>query len=66
MLQISNIDKQTEDVVSYIVKKAGGTIINNSKELDLPNNYSKEQILSINKRWKAIEKSFLNEEKGNR
>lgn len=27
MLQITNIDKNTEDIICYIVKKAGGKVV---------------------------------------
>ena len=86
MLQIIDIDKQTEEFICYIVDKAGGKVINKkssinslritknfslkstkkiSDELNLPNNYSKEQIEDINKRWKIIEKSYRDAKKEN-
>ena len=75
MLQITNIDKQTEEIIYSIVRKAGGKVINKkspsellersekivlkkskeiTNELNLPNNYSDEQIDVINKRWLVI------------
>lgn len=57
-LTISHIDKKTEEILSYIAKKAGGRVLREKKKKSAPKADHQDFIDEMDRIIKDIEKDF--------
>ncbi len=63
-LAISNVDKKTEEILSYIAKKAGGSVVKEKKRKAVIEDDSKQDFIAkMEKIIKDIEKDFYAKKK---